>query len=122
MGQKQAAATAAAAAAAAAANRGTVRVREWTLLESAEQVAATMRAADEAALPSAPVLPSTARSAAASQVAPGDAGNSACEVEHLSSVPVPCSSCGVDDGQSARLAFFAMKVPHFGDCELVSCE
>ena len=119
MGRRQAAA----AAAAAAANRGTVRVREWTLLESAEQVAATMRAADEAALPSAPVLPSTARSAAAaSQVAPGDAGNSACEVEHLSSVPVPCSSCGVDDGQSARLAFFAMKVPHFGDCELVSCE
>ena len=59
-----------------------------------EEVAAGARSRDEAAL--GPAL------------GPGSEGNQACEVAHVASVPVPCSLCGADDGESARLAFFDM--------------
>ena len=75
-----------------------------------------MRAADEAALPTALFGPE----AASERPTAGAVGNSACGIDHCASVAVPCSVCGVDDGESSRLAFFDLTIPHFGNAELVS--
>eukprot|EP00586_Coscinodiscus_wailesii_P011150 CAMPEP_0172497428 /NCGR_PEP_ID=MMETSP1066-20121228/99756_1 /TAXON_ID=671091 /ORGANISM="Coscinodiscus wailesii, Strain CCMP2513" /LENGTH=438 /DNA_ID=CAMNT_0013270199 /DNA_START=56 /DNA_END=1368 /DNA_ORIENTATION=- len=45
--------------------------------------------------------------------------NHACQIKHLSSVPVPCCMCNLQS-PSSRLSFFSMTIPQFGTAELVS--
>jgi C4-type Zn-finger protein len=73
--------------------QGTLEVHQWDLVESADERAQKDLEALE--------------------------GNMACQVKHISSVPVPCAVCGCDDTTS-RLAFFELTIPHFGAAELMS--
>ena len=119
------------------ANHGALRLDEFSLVESAEELASRLKAEDTAAAlalsgasgggPEASAAAAATGAAGANAggggsvlPAAGAAGNEACGVSHVASVAVPCSVCGADDGESSRLAFFDLTIPHFGSAELVS--